>query len=59
MERSIRNRDIDKIRKTTYQLIISSKKDINNLVMLLDNKNNISLQGNKYIQYVNWKQHIN
>jgi hypothetical protein len=27
--------------------------------MLLDNNTNIPLQGNKYIQYVNWKQHIN
>jgi hypothetical protein len=26
--------------------------------MLLDNKDNIPLQGNKYIQYVEWKQHI-
>jgi hypothetical protein len=27
--------------------------------MLLDNSDNIPLQGNKYIQYVNWKQHLN
>jgi hypothetical protein len=26
--------------------------------MLLDNSDNIPLQGNKYIQYVDWKQHI-
>jgi LAGLIDADG endonuclease len=58
LERSPRNRDIGKIRKTTYQLIISSKKDIENLVMLLDNNDNISLKGNKYIQYIEWKQYI-
>jgi hypothetical protein len=59
LERSLRDRDIGKIRKTTYQLNISSKKDIESLVMLLDNNENIPLQGNKYIQYVNWKEHIN
>lgn len=59
LERSTRDRDIGKIRKITYQLIISSKKDFNNLIMLLDNSDNIPLQGNKYIQYVDWKQHIN
>jgi hypothetical protein len=53
LERTSRKRDIGKIRKTTYQLIISSKKDIESLVMLLDNNTNIPLQGNKYIQYVN------
>lgn len=59
LERSTRDRDIGKIRKITYQLIISSKKDLNSLVTLLDNSDNIPLQGNKYIQYVDWKQHIN
>jgi hypothetical protein len=59
LERSLRKRDISKIRKTTYQLVVSSKKDIESLVMLLDNDVNIPLQGNKYMQYVNWKQHIN
>jgi len=59
LERSLRKRDIGKIRKTTYQLVVSSKKDIKSLIMLLDNKNNIPLQGNKYIQYINWKQYIN
>jgi len=58
LERSRRLRDIGR-RKTTYQLIISSKKDLKSLVMLLDNSDNIPLQGNKYIQYVNWKQHLN
>jgi hypothetical protein len=53
LERSLRDRDIGKIRKTIYQLNISSKKDIESLVMLLDNNENIPLQGNKYIQYVN------
>jgi hypothetical protein len=27
--------------------------------MFLDNKENIQLQGNKYIQYVDWKQKWN
>lgn len=58
LERSPRDRDIGKIRKTTYQLVISSKRDLESLIMLLDNKENISLQGNKYIQYIEWKQHI-
>jgi hypothetical protein len=58
LERSYRDRDIGKIRKTTYQLIISSKKDLESLIILLDNKENILLQGNKYIQYIKWKQHI-
>jgi hypothetical protein len=44
--------DTGKERKTTYILIVSSKKDIENLIMFLDNKENIQLQGNKYIQYV-------
>lgn len=37
LERSLRDRDIGKIRKTTYHLNISSKKDLESLVMLLDN----------------------
>jgi hypothetical protein len=56
LERSPRNRDFGKERKITYQLIISSKKDIENLIMFLDNKDNIPLQGNKYKQYNEWKQ---
>lgn len=56
LERLPRNKDFGKERKTTYQLIISSKKDIENLISFLDNKNNIPLQGNKYTQYINWKQ---
>jgi hypothetical protein len=59
LEISKRDRDIGKIRKTTYELIVSSKKDLDSLVMLLDNSDNISLQGNKYIQYEDWKQHLN
>jgi len=59
LERSKRDRDIGKLRKTTYQLIISSKKDLNSLIMLLDNTDNIPLQGNKYTQYVDWKQNFN
>ena len=52
LERSPRLRDIGKERKTTYQLSISSKKDIQRLVSFLDDKSNIPLQGNKYTQYV-------
>jgi hypothetical protein len=52
LERSPRERNEGKKRKITYLLIISSKKDIESLVMLLDNSDNIPLQGNKYIQYV-------
>lgn len=59
LERSKRDRDLGKVRKTTYQLIVSSKKDLNSLVMLLDNNNNIPLQGNKYKQYQDWKQYLN
>jgi LAGLIDADG endonuclease len=56
LERSPRNKDFGKKRKTTYQLIISSKKDIENLIIFLDDKDNIPLQGNKYTQYIKWKQ---
>lgn len=59
LERSPRLRDIGKPRKTTYQLVITSEKDIGNLVSLLDNKENIPLQGNKYTQYIEWKQSFN
>lgn len=54
LERSRRLRDIGKERKTTYQLSISSKKDIQRLVSFLDDPQaiNIPLQGNKYTQYV-------
>jgi hypothetical protein len=34
-----------------YQLNISSKKDINQLIMFLDNKDYIPLQGYKMVQY--------
>ena len=43
-QRSPRSRDIGKKIKTTYILIISSKKDINNLIEFLDNKENVELQ---------------
>lgn len=56
LERSARERDIGKSRKVTYQLIISSKKDINQLINLLDNSQNISLQGYKMVQYDEWKK---
>lgn len=56
-ERSPRERDKDKTRKTTYRLIVSSKNDIANLIVFLDDKTNMRLQGNKYVQYSEWKQH--
>lgn len=56
LKRSPRNQDSGKERKTTYLLIISSKKDIENLIIFLDNKDNIPLQGNKYTQYNKWKE---
>ena len=59
LERSPRSRDIGKEIKTTYILIISSKKDIENLIVFLDNKENAKLQGNKYIQYIEWKEKWN
>jgi hypothetical protein len=34
-----------------FKLFISSKKDIENLIMFLDDNNNIPLQGYKNIQY--------
>lgn len=58
-ERSPRTRDIGKKRKITYELNISSKKDLRSLIMLLDNDRNVPLQGNKYLQYIEWKKHIN
>lgn len=60
LERSARSSSGNKKeRKTIYQLHISSKKDIETLVIFLDNKDNISLQGNKYRQYLKWKQKLN
>lgn len=56
LKRSERARDIGKIRKEMFQLFISSKKDIENLIMFLDDKNNIPLQGYKNIQYNEWKK---
>lgn len=55
LERSVRARDLGKTRKTLYRLHISSRKDINQLIMFLDNKDNTSLQGYKMIQYNEWK----
>ena len=51
IERAARARDKGKEIKTTYMLNVSSKKDINNLIMFLDNNDNIPLQGHKFIQY--------
>ncbi len=55
IKRSERARDIGKIRKEMFQLFISSKKDIENLIVFLDDKNNIPLQGYKNVQYNEWK----
>lgn len=41
-----------------FQLFISSKKDIENLIMFLDDKNNVPSQGYKNIQYIEWKKVI-
>lgn len=59
LERSPRDRDIGKERKVIYQLDVSSKKDINQLIMFLDNENNIPLQGYKMEQYNEWKKVLN
>lgn len=56
LERSARDRDLGKVRKVMFQLNISSKKDINQLIMFLDNKDNIPLQGYKMVQYNEWKE---
>jgi len=55
-ERSLRTKDTGGFRKATYQLAISSKKDINALVKFLDNS--IPLQGYKYNQYLDWKKNL-
>lgn len=52
-KRSPRKRDENKIRKTTYILNVSSKKDISNLIKFIDNS--VGLQGNKYKQFCDWK----
>lgn len=57
LERSFRSRDLGKERKTIYLLDISSKKDIKQLIMFLDN--NIPLQGYKMEQYNEWKKSWN
>jgi aromatic ring-cleaving dioxygenase len=59
LERSARERDIGKVRKPMYRLNISSKKDLNELVMFLDNKDNMPLQGYKMVQYNKWKEALN
>lgn len=52
LERSARSGNNNE-RKTIYQLHIET------LIMFLDNKYNISLKGNKYRQYIEWKQKLN
>jgi hypothetical protein len=51
-ERSIRSKNTGGDRKATFQLAISSKKDINSLIDFFDSSNVIPLQGNKYSQYI-------
>lgn len=53
--RSPRERNINKIIKTTYILEICSKKNINTLIEFLDSGHTANLQGNKNIQYNKWK----
>lgn len=59
MERSARDRDLGKVRKIMYQLNVSSKKDIKQLITFLDDKKNIPLQGYKIVQYNEWKMKLN
>lgn len=56
LERPSRRRGSTKERKITYQLGVGSKKDIKNLILFLDNKDIIPLQGHKYTQYNEWKK---
>lgn len=42
------------LRKVTYSLGVSSKKDLNSLNNLLNNTDLIGLKGHKLIQYLNW-----
>lgn len=44
-------------RKTTYSILINSKKDIQNTVKFLDSLNN--LRGYKLKQYNDWKEEFN
>lgn len=53
--RSPRTRDIENPKKQTYQLFISSKKDIASLVSFLDNTKFEGLKGHK-LQYKEWKE---
>lgn len=55
-ERSVRSKSTGGERKVTYQLAISSKKDISCLIDFLDSPNVLPLQGNKYNQYIEWKE---
>ena len=59
LKRSRKIKYPSKYKKTTYQLSISSKKDICNLILFLDCSDNVALQGNKYKQYTNWKKYNN
>nr|YP_009262038.1 LAGLIDADG endonuclease [Chrysoporthe austroafricana]AMX22113.1 LAGLIDADG endonuclease [Chrysoporthe austroafricana] len=54
--RSPRARDVGKNIKPTYMLIVSSKKDIESLIELLDCERVVPLAGHKLMQYTEWKQ---
>lgn len=53
--RSPRARDEGKNIKPTFVLIVSSIKDIVNLIRFLDSEHVVSLAGHKLIQYNDWK----
>lgn len=53
--RSARERDVGKNIKPTYVLIVSSKKDLGNLIEFLDSEHVVQLAGHKLIQYREWK----
>ena len=48
------NKNLPVLRKATYVLTISSKKDLQSLINLCENPNLIGLRGHKLIQYKNW-----
>lgn len=53
--RAPRARDVGKDIKSTYVLIVSSKKDIESLIEFLDSDKIVPLAGHKLTQYNDWK----
>jgi len=53
---NIRNRVNRPNSQTTYEIKISSKNDISNLIICLNSIENIGLLGNKLNQYTKWKE---